>query len=168
MERLLWYIFIRWNRNAAIGCVISFLHLHTVWKKKTWIVWPSNTSETCEEKRVSEACAAELKDGRCCLHPEKGAMQAVLCTATTPLLLRDPHPAAHLGWGQVLLVHLQILWSSVGWGMQEVHTHSPDFQLLVSGQHSSIMLELLPCDNQAPDTCMKCRHQAASFTHLVL
>lgn len=57
---------------------------------KTWIVWPSNARETCEEKRVPEAVCGCLSSrmGDVSLHPEKDAMQAVLCT--TPLLLRAP------------------------------------------------------------------------------
>lgn len=164
MERLLWFIFIRWSRNVAIGCVISFLHLHTVWKKKTWIVWPSSTRETCEGKRVPEAVCSCLswRTGEACPHPEKDVHNQNTSVLRAPILLQT--------WGEALCCwcirsSCRVQWD---WGVQEVHTHSPDFQLLVSGQHSGIKLELLPYDKQAPATLKKCRQRAASFTHLLL
>lgn len=49
------------------SCMLS--HLHALWKKKTWVVWPINTHKPCEANCVPEAvydCLyPEVKDGRC-------------------------------------------------------------------------------------------------------
>ena len=151
MERLLWFIFIRWSWNVAIGCVISFMYAeppaHTVEKGDVGCVaqWhTSHVKRTVCQRLCTTVYILNWRMGDACLHLEKDALQTVLCTTKTPLFLR-----AHIllqTWGEIL--HCLCIRSSCGvqqeWGMQEVHTHSPDFQLLVSGQHSSIKLELLP------------------------
>lgn len=119
-------------------------------------------------QRLCAAVWAEGRDGRgvpaswegchasCAVHNQNTSV------LRAPILLQT--------WGEALCCwcirsSCRVQWD---WGVQEIHTHSPDFQLLVSGQHSGIKLELLPYDKQAPDTLKKCRQRAASFTHLLL
>ena len=114
MERLLWFIFIRWSRNVAIACVISFTNAeppaHTV-EKQTWVVQPSNTRELCE--RCARGCV-RLKDGRCVTASWKGCHADCAVHNQNTTVAESSYPAANLGWDPALLVHPQVLWSSAG------------------------------------------------------
>lgn len=151
MERLLWFSFIRWSKNVAIGCVISFVYAEPpcthCGKRRHALCGPATYKRHVKQIVCRRLCMTVYMPNwrmETRLHLEKDTTQTVLCTTKSHLLLRAPI-LLHT-WGEILCC--LCICSSCGvhqeWGMQNVHTHSPDFQLLVSGQHSRRKLELLP------------------------
>lgn len=151
MERLLWFSFIRWSKNVAIGCVISF-------------VYAEPPCMHCGKRRHALCGPATYKR-----HVKQIVCQRLCMTVYIPNWRMGDTPASWKGYYANCAVHNQItsvaesshplhtwgeilcclcICSSCGvhqeWGMQNVHTRSTDFQLLVSGQHSRRKLELLP------------------------
>lgn len=136
------------------SCMLN--HLRAPWKRRLGLCGPA-TEMRCAKRsgcqgQHTPGFSLNCRMGDAQLHLEKGAVQVVLCITkkkhkkkTTSAAVNSHPMVENLGLDPMLPAFTcSSCRVQLEGGMQEVHAHSLDFQLLVSGQHSGIKLELLP------------------------